>query len=301
MWRARAGRAYSARMTTQDEPTSHHFTSQGVKLHYLDWGNSDAPTLLLIHGTRDHARSWDWTARALRDRWHVVALDLRGHGDSEWPPDGAYLLPYHLLDILEMIELLGPAPVTVVAHSFGGNVVARYAGIYPERIRKIVFVDSLGPTPDNYGNWAKEGPVKRSRDWIAQRRDAGLMQPRRLASIEDGAARMRKTNPRLTEDQALHLASHGLRKFEDGYSWKFDPRVSMFAPEDFAVQGSFYWREITAPALILYGRKSWTSDPVADGRAAFFQHKRCVTFEDAGHWIHHDVLDEFLRLLNEFL
>lgn len=286
-------------MTKQDEPTSHYFTSQGVKLHYLDWGNAGAPTLLLIHGTRDQARSWDWTARALRGKFHVVALDLRGHGDSEWSPDGAYLLPYHLLDILEMIELLGPEPVTVVAHSFGGNVVARYAGIYPERIRKIVFVDSLGPTPDNYGNWAKEGPVSRSREWIAQRRDD--KPGRHLPSIEDGAARMRKTNPRLSEAQALHLATHGLRKFADGYGWKFDPRVSMFAPEDFAVQGSFYWKEITAPTLILYGRKSWTSDPVADGRAAFFQNARCVTFDNAGHWIHHDELEAFLALLQEFL
>ena len=288
-------------MTTQDEPTSHYFTSQGVKLHYLDWGNPDAPTLLLIHGTRDHARSWDWTARALRDRWHVVALDLRGHGDSEWSPDGAYLLPYHLLDLTELMELLGPAPVTMVVHSYGGSVASRYAGIYPDRVRKIVFVDSLGPGPDTLENWAREGAVARSRNWLTQRRDAGAMQKRKLASIEDGAARMRKTNPKLTQEQAHHLARHGLRQFEDGYVWKFDPRVSMFAPEDFIVPGQAYWSQITAPALLLYGAKSWTTDPAQDGRAAFFNDHRCVTFDDAGHWIHHDALDEFLALLNEFL
>jgi pimeloyl-ACP methyl ester carboxylesterase len=288
-------------MTNIDEPASHYFTSQGIKIHYLDWGNETAPTLLLIHGTRDHARSWDWTARALRDHWHVVAMDLRGHGDSEWSPDGAYLLPYHLLDILEMIELLGPEPVSVVAHSFGGNAVARYAGIYPERIRKIVFVDSLGPTPDNYAHWDKEGPVARTRDWMAQRRDARLTQARLLPSIEDGAARMCKTNPRLSAAQALHLAAYGMRKFADGYGWKFDPRVSMFAPEDFAVQGSAYWREITAPALIAYGKKSWMSDPLLDGRAAMFQNAQCVGVENAGHWIHHDELDAFLALLDGFL
>jgi pimeloyl-ACP methyl ester carboxylesterase len=288
-------------MTSQDEPTSHFYASQGIKIHYLDWGNKDAPTLLLLHGTRDHARSWDWTARALRDRWHVVALDLRGHGDSAWSPDGAYLLPYHLLDLVELVERLGPAPVTMVAHSFGGSVASRYAGIYPDRVHKIVFVDSLGPAPDTLENWDKEGPVNRSRNWIAQRRDEGQMQGRRLASIEDGAARMRKTNKQLTPEQAYHLAKHGLRKFEDGYGWKFDPRVSMFAPEDFAVSGSAYWQEITAPVLLLHGAKSWTTDPAKDGRAAFFKDPRCVTFEDAGHWIHHDALDEFLRLLNEFL
>jgi pimeloyl-ACP methyl ester carboxylesterase len=286
-------------MTTQNEPTSHFCASQGLKIHYLDWGNKDAPTLLLLHGTRDHARSWDWTARALRKSWHVVAMDLRGHGDSAWSPDGAYLLPYHLLDLVELADHLGPAPVTMVAHSFGGSVASRYAGIYPERVRKMVFVDSLGPAPDTLESWAKEGPVKRSRNWIAQRRDE--TQGRKLASIEDGAARMRKTNPQLTQEQAYHLAKHGLRKFEDGYSWKFDPRVSMFAPEDFAVPGPAYWQEVSVPVLLLHGAKSWTTDPAQDGRAAFFRDQSCVTFEDAGHWIHHDALDEFLHLLNEFL
>lgn len=284
-----------------DEPSSHYFTSQGVKIHYLDWGNAAAPTLLLLHGTRDHARSWDWAARRLRDRWHVVAMDLRGHGDSEWSPDGAYLLPYHLLDVLEMVELLGPEPVTVVGHSFGGNVIARYAGIYPERIRKIVFVESLGPTPDNYAHWEKQGPVGRSREWIEQRRDAKLMQKRYFAAAEDGAARMRKNNPMLSAEQALHLATHGMRREEGGLTWKFDPRVSMFAPEDFAVQGPDYWREITAPVLITYGGKSWMGDPVADGRAGAFRDVRSVAFETAGHWVHHDELNGFLRLLEEFL
>jgi pimeloyl-ACP methyl ester carboxylesterase len=288
-------------MTNIDEPVSHYFTSQGVKIHYLDWGNAGAPMLLLIHGTRDHARSWDWTARALRDRWHVVAMDLRGHGDSEWSPDGAYLLPYHLLDMLELVELMGPEPVTVVAHSFGGNVMARYAGIYPERIRKIVFVDSLGPTPGNYEGWKKQGPVSRTREWIAQRRDARQMEPRHYESVEEGASRMRKTNPMLTAEHALHLATHGMRREDGGLVWKFDPRVSMFAPEDFAVQGSHYWSEVTAPTLIIYGAKSWTTDPVVDGRAAFFRNARCVTFENAGHWIHHDELAAFVALLEEFL
>jgi pimeloyl-ACP methyl ester carboxylesterase len=284
-----------------DQPRSHFFTSQGIKIHYLDWGNAAAPALLLMHGTRDHARSWDDVALAMRGRFHVVAMDLRGHGDSAWSPDGAYLFPYHLLDMLEMVELLGPAPIHVVAHSFGGNVMARLAGIYPERIANIVFVDSLGPTPDNYRHWDVQGPVPRTRDWMAQRRDKKPLQPRYFSNVEEGAARMRKTNPALSHAQALHLATYGMRQTADGLVWKFDPRVSMFAPEDFAVQGGAYWREITAPALILYGRKSWTSDPVEDGRAAFFRDARCVTFENAGHWIHHDELAAFLALLDEFL
>lgn len=283
------------------EPVSRYFSSQGLKLHYADWGNAGAPVLLLIHGTRDHARSWDWTARALADRWHVVALDLRGHGDSDWSPDGAYLVPYHIIDLLEMVETLAVPQVTIVAHSFGGNIAARYAGLFPDRVRRIAFVDSLGPDPANYAKWEKIGAAERTRQWIEQRRDRRLAQSRRFATIEEAAGRMAENNPLLSPAQAYHLAKHGLNLHPDGYGWKFDPRVSMFAPEDWAVQGSEYWRLITAPALIMHGLKSWTTNPEEDGRAGFFQNARTLNFAEAGHWIHHDVLDEFLAALNEFL
>ena len=72
-------------------PTSHSYISQRIKLHYVDWGNPKAPPLLLIHGGRDHCRNWDWVAEELRQDWHVIAPDLRGHGDStgDWVSFGA--------------------------------------------------------------------------------------------------------------------------------------------------------------------------------------------------------------------
>ena len=286
---------------TSDEPVSRYFTSQGLKLHYLDWGNEAAPPLLLLHGTRDHARSWDWTARHLRDRFHVMAMDWRGHGDSAWSPDGAYLVPYHIIDLLELVEALDVPQLSIVGHSFGGNIAARFAGLYPERVGKIVFVDSLGPSGDNYARWDEQSPVGRTLEWITQRRDKRLTESRLLPSVEFGAARMAKANPRLTPEQAYHLAKYGLNQVEDGFSWKFDPRVSMFAPEDWQVHGGAYWSAITAPALIMWGKESWHSDPVSDGRFAFFRNARAMTFERAGHWIHHDMLSEFLAALVGFL
>src|SRR5215475_1558263 len=71
-------------------PTTHSFISQRLRLRYVDWGNPDAPPLILLHGGRDHSRSWDWTAQELRAKWHVIAPDLRGHGDSDWSADGDY-------------------------------------------------------------------------------------------------------------------------------------------------------------------------------------------------------------------
>ena len=106
-------------------PVSRTFISQRLRLHYLDWGNPDKPPLLLVHGGRDHARSWDWTAEALRDEWHVIALDHRGHGDSEWVSDGNYQASDMVYDVAQLVHQLDLAPVTIVAHSLGGNVCLR--------------------------------------------------------------------------------------------------------------------------------------------------------------------------------
>jgi pimeloyl-ACP methyl ester carboxylesterase len=283
------------------EPISRTHVSHGLKLHYLDWGNDGAPLLLLIHGMRDHARSWDWTARALQNSWHIIAPDLRGHGDSHWSPDGAYLSPYHVLDIADLIDTLGTEQVAIVAHSFGGQVAARYAALFPERIRKLVLVDGLGPSARVLADWAGLGPVKRTREWIRQRREADTRAPRRFATVDEAVARMAATNRHLSVDQARHLALHGVRLEADGYGWKYDPVVGKFLPEDFSVDNAWFWREISAPTLLCWGTESWTSNPKTDGRAESFRDHRTLVFEKAGHWLHHDQLDTFLVALQEFL
>jgi pimeloyl-ACP methyl ester carboxylesterase len=86
------------------EPTSHNYFSQGLRLHYVDWGNRDAPSLLLIHGGRDHCRNWDWVAERMRDRYHVVAPDLRGHGDSAWASGTNYSDINYIYDIAQLVH-----------------------------------------------------------------------------------------------------------------------------------------------------------------------------------------------------
>src|SRR5579871_4119467 len=291
-----------AQSTTTDavEPTSHTYLSEGLTLHYADWGNAGAPLLILFHGTRDHARAWDWTARVLRDRWHVVVPDLRGHGDSAWSPDGAYLNPYHLLDFVALMEVLGQDKVTLVGHSFGAGVASRYAALFPDRIAKLAIVDGFGPELKTYEDWAKAGPIPRMRDWVTQRRDPRNDKPRRFASIDEAATRMAAGNPRLSPAQARYLTEHGVRHHADGYGWKFDPRVSMFTPEDFSSHLTDYWREITAPTLLCFGTESWFTNPEKDGRAANLRNSRTVPIENAGHWPHHDQFDAFMRVLQDF-
>ena len=289
-------------MTRLDaEPVSRTHLSQGLKLHYLDWGNEGAPLLLLLHGMRDHARSWDWTARALRDSWHIVAADMRGHGDSQWSPDGAYLSPFHVLDIADLIDTLGHEQLTMIGHSYGGNVCGRYASIFPQRLRKLVLVDGLGPSPKNLEAWTEAGPVKRTREWVEKRRETAARKPRRFATSEEAVARMAAANSHLSGDQAHHLAVHGVRLYADGYGWKYDPDVWNFLPEDFSVDSTAFWREITAPTLLCWGTESWTTNPELDERTTCFRDQRTVLFGKAGHWLHHDQLDAFLGVLNEFL
>lgn len=284
-------------------PTSHFYTSLRMRLHYLDWGNSSAPTLILVHGGFDHARSWDWTARALAKDYHVIALDLRGHGDSAWSAEGSYMMANFVYDLAQLIEQLGREPVTLVGHSLGGSVALRYAGLFPDKVAKIVAIEGLGLSPASIDERAQKSVPEHWLDWIEMRR-AGARRPRRhYPTIEAAVARMRERNDHLSLEQAMHLTIHGVNRNEDGsYRWKFDPYLHNTAPQAAAdIDLPAFWSRITCPALLCLGLDSWASNPVKDGRAAHFQDARLVEFENAGHWLHHDRFDRFIAELRAFL
>src|SRR3989475_12622883 len=111
-------------------PTSHTYFSQRLRLHYVDWGNPARPPLLLVHGGRDHCRNWDWTAAALRDERHVIAPDLRGHGDSQWSPDGSYTMAGYLYALAQLVHPQHPAPLTIITRPRGRNTRRPYPGTY---------------------------------------------------------------------------------------------------------------------------------------------------------------------------
>src|SRR5258706_2650216 len=117
------------------QPSSRTFPSLRLKLHYLEWGRPDAPPLVLLHGWRDHAHSWDWAAARLQRDYRVIAPDLRGHGDSEWSADGDYANVSLVYDLAELIESLRLAPLRIVGASLGGNCCIRYAARYPARVQ----------------------------------------------------------------------------------------------------------------------------------------------------------------------
>jgi pimeloyl-ACP methyl ester carboxylesterase len=284
-------------------PTSHFYFSQRLRLHYVDWGNENAPTAVLVHGGRDHARNWDWVARELRHEFHLVAPDLRGHGDSAWAIGGMYAIADFVLDIANLIDGLGPAPVVLIGHSLGGAVSLMYTGIYPERVSKLVAIEGLGPPPAMLAKLRDRQPEQRMREWIEQVRQLGARQPRRYESFEAAAKRMREENSFLSDEQAKHLTIHSVNRNEDGtWSWKFDNYVRSFAPYRFDVDDMrALWSRIECPTLLVRGANSWASDPEKDGRIEPFQNARLATIPDAGHWVHHDQLDAFVGALRGFL
>ena len=284
-------------------PTSHSYISQRLRLHYVDWGNEGAPTLILLHGGRDHCRNWDWVAQALREDWHIIAPDLRGHGDSAWSSDGEYSARANVYDLAQLIHQLNVGPVHIVSHSYGGNISLRYAGIYPDMVKKLVAIEGLGPSPKILAERTKVPPDQRMREWIEAKRAAAGRTPRKYASLEDAYKRMKEENSYLSDEQARHLTIHGISQNEDGtYSWKFDNYFRVMTPYDMPQETlEQLWSHITCPTLLLYGEKSWASNPEEDGRIRHFRNARVKLYKDAGHWLHHDKLDEFIADLKAFL
>jgi pimeloyl-ACP methyl ester carboxylesterase len=281
-------------------PTSHYFYSQRLKLHYVDWGNPDKPLMVLVHGGRDHARNWDQVALHFRSQYHIIAPDLRGHGDSEWAHGSEYSMVEYVLDLAQLLEQLAAFPVVLIGHSLGGGIVLQYSGVYPERVSKTVGIEGLGPSPASI---VPRPPHQRMREWIGEMRAFAGRQTHRYATLADAVRRMREANPRLTAMMASHLTLHGTNRHEDDtYTWKFDNYVRASSPFDFNLEDAReIWGRITCPTLLIRGADSHASDPERDGRALAFHNRHVVTVANAGHWVHHDQLEAFLRVVELFL
>lgn len=285
-------------------PTSHYYVSQRLKLHYTDWGNPDAPLLILIHGGKDHCRSWDWVAERLRKDWHVVAPDLRGHGDSAWSLDGNYPLTAYIYDLAQLVQNLSPdKKVRIVAHSMGGAMALRYAGLYPDRVEKLVAIEGLRPLSPT-DTTVDEKPLQvRLREWIELKQKCAARGPRCYSSLDEAYQRMRAENQHLSDEQVHHLTWHALNRNEDGsYSWKFDYHLNAFSPVDLpSDELHAMWAAITCPTWLMWGEDSWASNPETDGRLSYFRNAEVVAYANAGHWLHHDQFDSFVGDLNKIL
>lgn len=280
------------------EPTSRYFLSQRLKLHYVTWGDERRPPVLLIHGGRDHARNWDRVAERLLDQYCVYAVDLRGHGDSEWAKGSQYSMIDHVADIGAFFDHIQRDPMLVVGHSLGGGVSLQFTGVMPERVSRVCAIEGLGP-----GIRPPRPASLRMRDWLKSTRDLEGRVPRRYPSIEEATKRMQEANPHLTAEMAHHLTVHGARRNDDGtFSWKFDNYGRAHSPYEFNIgDAREIWNQIRSPVLLVRGDESHARDPERDGTASAFHDYRSVLITEAGHWVHHDQLEPFTAHLLPFL
>lgn len=284
-------------------PRTSTIISSRLRLNLIEWGDPAAPPLILQHGGRDHGRSWDSVAAAFAADYRVIVPDLRGHGDSDWSADGGYDMIDYVLDFATIVESLSLPPCAIVAHSLGGNIATRFAGLYPGRVDRLVNIEGLGFSPQLTAERAARDELELLRAVIEQRAARSRFVPRIYPDIATLAARIRAADARLSPAMAEHLARHAAHCNPDGtLRIKHDPALAETTPFDISTEArQRLWAAIDCPVLLVYGAQSWASNPEADGRAAHFRDVRVEVFEDAGHWVHHDRQADFIALVRDFL
>lgn len=279
------------------------FTSQRLSLSYAEWGDPAAAPLLLVHGGRDQKRSWDRVAGRLSHHYRVIAPDLRGHGESDWVCDGDYGLLDFVYDVASLVEHLELGRFTLLGHSLGGNIALRYAGLFPGQVEKLIAIEGLGPSPKMLAERRAQSVTERLTNWIDQRRALSGRSPRVMADLETATARMKAAFTHLPDDLIRHLSQTGIKTNPDGtVSWAYDPAGMGRSPSDISHDDLVHlWGEISCPTWLVYGADSWASNPTEDGRAKSFQNATVSVIENAGHWLHHDQFEDFMRQLEDFL
>ena len=293
---------------TRQASRSTYLDVRGLRYHVREWREPGAPILFLFHGWMDVSASFQFLVDALRERWHIVAPDWRGYGESARPTDGpgveCYWFADYLADLEAIVDHYQPeGQVTLVGHSLGANVVCLYAGIRPERVRRVVDLEGFGMTASK----ASQAPRRYAR-WLDELKDKPRLNT--YATVEDVAARLQKTNPRLPADKAAFLAQHWSHQGADG-RWEIlgDPAHKIINPQLYRLDEVMeVWRRVTAPVLHVEAVDSPTLKAIAGEmplpefkkRFAAFPDFREVLIADAGHMLHHDQPEQVAMLIEEF-
>lgn len=273
-------------------PQSHHMVIHRMRFHYLDWGTTGRQPILFLHGGGLNAHTWDVVCLMLRGKYHCLALDQRGHGDSEWEPTSDYSHDSQVGDIEGFLAKLQLNRPLLVGHSMGGFAAIGYAILHAKTMAGLVLVD-VGPEL-SMGDGAK-----RIRDFISQ--------DRVLDSVDAFVERAMAFNPQRNPTLLRRSLLHNLRRLPNGkWTWKHDPnRMSpdfMQERVDRARQILEDIHKISCPTLILRGERS---DVFTDANAAKFAaslpHGRWVKVANSGHTIQGDNPAGLLDALRPFI
>ena len=279
-------------MTTQVQPQDKTVTANGLKLHYLDWGTAGKPAMLLLHGLMSEAHCWDNVAPDLCRDYHVLALNQRGRGGSDWAPGGDYSIDAYSADLEGFAKALGLGPIILVGHSMGGRNAMAYVARNPMAVSKLVIVD-IGPEiADSY------------MDRIAQLIDSI---PTEFDSFDDVVKwqAQQALFASLSESGHRKRLKHSVKELPSGkLIWANDPEIRNQRRQRGATARDI-WAEvpnITGPTLIMRGVDSI---PLPRDMALRMEQEipnaRLVEIQRAAHMIYDENPEDFFLELHKFL
>jgi esterase len=234
-------------MATLPQPQSTFLIVNGLRVHYLDWGNSNAPPVVCVHGYTSSAQAFAAPARHFQSRFRTIAPDVRGHGESAWSPTEAYQYHDQISDLAGFVDQLGLKQFALIGTSMGGIIAMAYAGAHPERLVRLV-INDIGPD-------AEVGSL-RITQMVGDR-------PEEFANLEDAMAYRRLVSPitaRRSAEEQRELALGVLRQQPDGrWVWKMDPAYIQQRVQHGPPPRPVLWpalHRIPCPTLVVWGRES---------------------------------------------
>ncbi len=266
----------------------HSITLNGLRFNYREWPNEGAQALVLLHGFTGHARSWDTFAESMQANYRVLALDQRGHGDSEWATDYA---PERMIeDVDAFVQALGLKQFALLGLSMGGRNAMMYAPQFPDEVERLVIVD-IGPEVSGSGSARIRAGV--------QARDV-------FDDPEEALAQLRKGNALAPEEALRHRGMHNLKQADDGkWTWKYDAALrspDRPLPRPDASETWALIRKIACPVLLVRGAMSDVLSPeMAERMVAEIPDCRLVTVQESGHSVPLDNPPGFRESVRGFL
>ena len=275
---------YSARRVAQLETCR----VRGLDFQLYRWAGDDPDPIVLLHGWGDSGETWQFVVDELSQRRTLIAFDARGFGRTQWPDDG-YWFPDYLADLEAILGVIAPGrPVDLVGHSMGGNVAMIYAGVRPDRIRRLMNLEGVGLNPTT----ADQAPA-RYREWLDE-----IAAGSRFAIYETFAqfeSVLARRNPRTPPDRLAFIARSWARVRDDGrIELRADPRHKRINPVLYQRdQAEACWNAIAAPTLLAMGAQSefaerLRSQTVEEKIGTLLPHAQLATIEEAGHMMHHE-------------
>jgi esterase len=260
-------------------------TANGLRLHYLDWGTAGRQPFIMLHGISRTAHTFDHVAPHFNRDYHVLAIDLRGHGDSAWHPDGAYVVEDYVKDLEAIVERLKLRSVVITGNSTGGRVAQVYAGLHPENVAALI-VEDVGPErPNEVADSFARRVAQEANGW---------------ASEEELLGTLMKGSAGIAEDLQRTHVRYAMKRREDGrVVWKRDPNlVKGFVPTELWAHVS----RITAPTLYLLGAKS-NIVPVATQEKLkhTLPRVKVTVMPGIGHYPHLEAPTDFIAIVESFL